>query len=62
LGRRPRCTVANVASYDVTTRIGFIANNKRKTLVHIYQEDIYKLPPVGIFLQLVEGLAIMAIL
>ena len=36
LGRRLKHMVVNMASYDVITKKGFIANNKRKVLAYIY--------------------------
>jgi len=38
-----------------------MANNKGKTLVHVYQEDIYEPPADEVYPQLADGLAMMAI-
>ena len=50
-----------MASYDVTNKKGFIANNKGKALVHIYQEDIYEPAADKVYPQLADSLTIMAI-
>ncbi len=50
-----------MASYNVINKKGFIANNKGKALVYIYQEDIYELVVDEVYLQLADNLTIITI-
>ena len=47
--------------YDVTSKKSFITNNKGKTLVYIYQEDICKPLTDKMYLSLADGLIIIAV-
>ena len=59
--RRPKQTAIKTTSYNVTNKKNFITNNKGKTLVHIYQEDIYEPPTDKIYPPLADSLIIMTV-
>ncbi len=59
--RRPRRTATKTTSYDVTSKKGFMTNNKGKALVHMYQEDICEPPADEVYPPLADGLIMMAV-
>ncbi len=56
-----RRTTTKTTSYDVTSKKGFITNNKEKALVYIYQKDICELFADEMYPPLADGLIMMAV-